>query len=162
MTTPHRTGPVHTPDGTDGRSRPPVVDERDGAVTPPLPGRDGTYGTRDASAPTPLDTGDGATGATGPGDAHDTLLSADEREEFARRMHQAVKEFVDGPRRSVEEADALFEDITRRIEAIITDRHHGLRASWHGRDGREGAAETEELRNVLRHYRDAAERLLRL
>lgn len=87
------------------------------------------------------------------------LLPPTEREEFVRRLHQTVNGFVDEPRRSVEEADALFDEVFRRIGALVAERRHGLRAPWHG----EGTtAETEELRNALRRYRDATERLLRL
>ncbi|PJE94433.1 hypothetical protein CUT44_29835 [Streptomyces carminius] len=100
-------------------------------------------------------------GADHPGSGRDDtrLLPPAEREEFLRRMHQAVNGFVDEPRRSVEEADALFEELSRRISALVAERHHGLRAPW--RDD-EAATETEDLRNALRRYRDAAERLTRL
>ncbi|HEX5566374.1 MAG TPA: hypothetical protein VFY14_05465 [Streptomyces sp.] len=87
------------------------------------------------------------------------LLTPDEREEFTRRLHQAVNGFVDEPQRSVEEADALFEEVSGRIRTLLAEHHHRLRTPWHG----EGVtAETEELRKALRRYRDAAEQLLRL
>ncbi|GAA2387994.1 hypothetical protein GCM10010420_08940 [Streptomyces glaucosporus] len=93
------------------------------------------------------------------GEPESALLPPAEREEFARRLHHAVNGFVDEPRRSVEEADALFDEVFRRIGALVAEQRHGLRAPWHG----EGAAAgTEDLRNVLRRYRDATERLLRL
>lgn len=179
MSTPRHAGPIHGPGTTGDHARPPAPGKPDGAhgdahgtapagvpvtapgaapVTPPEPaeapgGAHGTRGPRHADGASP------SSAAPGPSD---TLLPAAEREEFTRRMHQAVKGFVDSPRHSVEEADALFEDVTRRIGAVLAERHRELRGSWHGPDGREGTAETEELRNALRHYRDAAERLLRL
>ncbi|MGK5500454.1 hypothetical protein [Streptomyces sp. URMC 125] len=179
MSTPRHAGPVHGPGTTGDHARPPAPGKPNGAhgdahgtapagvpvtapgaapVTTPEPaeapgGAHGTHGPRHT---------DGASAPSAAPGPSDTLLPAAEREEFTRRMHQAVKGFVDSPRHSVEEADALFEDVTRRIGAVLAERHRGLRGSWHGPDGRESTAETEELRNALRHYRDAAERLLRL
>ncbi|MCG3042186.1 hypothetical protein ACLIYM_07000 [Streptomyces fenghuangensis] len=93
------------------------------------------------------------------GDAGTGLLTPQERERFGRRLHEAVTGFVDGPRRSVEEADAVFEEISRRITELLTERHRRLREPWHGEDS---AERTEDLRRALREYRDAADRLLRL
>ncbi|MGY1456623.1 hypothetical protein [Streptomyces sp. SS8] len=93
------------------------------------------------------------------GDAGTGLLTPQERERFGRRLHDAVTGFVDGPRRSVEEADAVFEEISRRIAELLTERHRRLREPWHGEDS---AERTEDLRRALREYRDAADRLLRL
>ncbi|MBN3928140.1 hypothetical protein IQ279_00530 [Streptomyces verrucosisporus] len=93
------------------------------------------------------------------GDAGTGLLTPRERERFGRRLHEAVTGFVDGPRRSVEEADAVFEEISHRITELLTERHRRLREPWHGEDS---AEHTEDLRRALREYRDAADRLLRL
>ncbi|MFP8964323.1 hypothetical protein ACLIYP_27740 [Streptomyces nanhaiensis] len=87
------------------------------------------------------------------------LLTPEERERFGRRLHDAVTGFVDGPRRSVEEADAVFEEISRRITDLLTERHRELREPWRGEDS---AERTEDLRRALREYRDAADRLMRL
>ncbi|WP_410538735.1 hypothetical protein [Streptomyces sp. KL2] len=87
------------------------------------------------------------------------LLTPEERERFGRRLHDAVTGFVDGPRRSVEEADAVFEEISRRITDLLTERRRELREPWHGEDS---AERTEDLRRALREYRDAADRLMRL
>ncbi|MFH0244544.1 hypothetical protein ACGRHY_19510 [Streptomyces sp. HK10] len=94
----------------------------------------------------------GGNGGTG-------LLTPEERERFGRRLHDAVTGFVDGPRRSVEEADTVFEEISRRITELLAEHHRELREPWHGEDS---AERTEDLRRALREYRDAADRLLRL
>jgi DNA-binding PucR family transcriptional regulator len=82
-----------------------------------------------------------------------------ERERFGRRLHDAVTGFVDDPRRSVTEADAVFEEVSRRITELLAERHRGLREPWQGEDA---AERTEDLRKALRRYRDAADQLLRL
>ncbi len=68
-----------------------------------------------------------------------------------------VNGFVDEPRSSVQEIDALYEELTARLTDLFGERRRALRAAWH-----DDAAEpqTEELRLVLRDYRDAIERLL--
>ncbi len=66
---------------------------------------------------------------------------------------------MDGPRRSVEEADSVFEEAARCLTEAVAERRGSLRTAWAGRD-RE--AETEELRVALRTYREVTERLLRI
>ncbi|MCI0385125.1 hypothetical protein [Streptomyces sp. CNQ085] len=140
-----------------GNGQAPSASSRD---TPPEPlGK--SAGT---AAGTAAETGPGThTGANGHrpegGGGGNGLLSPEERERFGRRLHDAVTGFVDGPRRSVEEADAVFEEISRRIAEVLTEHHRRLREPWHGEDS---AEHTEELRRTLREYRDAADRLLRL
>ncbi|HZG05181.1 MAG TPA: hypothetical protein VE546_16695 [Streptomyces sp.] len=141
MTTTHRTDQTDRMHPTDRTHRP------DGTHLPPEPAAGTEPARPEREARPERDTGGTA------------LLSPQEREEFGRRLHHAVNGFVDAPRRSVEEADALFEEISRRISARIAERHHGLRAPWRGEDA---TAETEDLRNALRRYRDSAEQLLRL
>ncbi|WP_093801046.1 hypothetical protein [Streptomyces sp. Wb2n-11] len=87
------------------------------------------------------------------------LLPHGERDKLALRLQQAVNAFVDGPRRSVEEADSVFEEAARCLTEAVAERRGSLRTAWAGRD-RE--AETEELRVALRTYREVTERLLRI
>ncbi|MFP8882763.1 hypothetical protein [Streptomyces mangrovi] len=131
--------PASSPHGPLGKSTGTA------AGTPTEPGT-AAHGDADGHRPEGGDTGAG-------------LLPLGERERFGRRLHEAVTGFVDGPRRSVEEADAVFEEISRRITELLTENHRKLREPWHGEDS---AERTEDLRRALREYRDAADRLLRL
>jgi hypothetical protein len=85
------------------------------------------------------------------------LLPREERDRFTRRLQHAVSSFVEAPRTSVEEADAILEEAEARLAEVLTERHRILRESWAGRDS---AAETEELRLALRRYRELAEQFL--
>ncbi|MER5971336.1 hypothetical protein ABT112_16625 [Streptomyces sp. NPDC002055] len=100
------------------------------------------------------------TGVGGPGVK--PVLPRAESDQLALRLQNAVIGFVDGPWRSVEEADALFEEATARITACLAERRRLLRTAW-----QEGAADgdgagTEQLRTALRDYRDVMQRLLKV
>ncbi|SFK29767.1 hypothetical protein [Streptomyces pini] len=140
------------------------ADRADGQAPPPSSPHGPLGKSTGTSAGTPAEPGAAAHGdANGHrpegGDTGAGLLPPGERERFGRRLHEAVTGFVDGPRRSVEEADAVFEEISRRITELLTENHRKLREPWHGEDS---AERTEDLRRALREYRDAADRLLRL
>jgi hypothetical protein len=70
-------------------------------------------------------------------------------DKLALRLQQAVTGFVDQPRHAVEEADHVLD------EALAN-----LRSSWQGQGAGAKAADTEELRVVLRQYREVVQRLL--
>jgi hypothetical protein len=70
-------------------------------------------------------------------------------DKLALRLQQAVTGFVDQPRHAVEEADHVLD------EALANRR-----SSWQGRGAGAKAADTEELRVVLRQYREVVQRLL--
>jgi len=92
------------------------------------------------------------------------LLGLDERDRLTARLHHAVSGFVDGPHRSVEEADRIFEEAARHLTEALAQRHRALRGPWkqQGADGAGAGTGTEELRLVLREYKEATERLLKL
>ncbi|MFI5724680.1 hypothetical protein [Streptomyces cyaneofuscatus] len=111
-----------------------------------------TEATRETGRTT--DTGrDAAAGKDRP------LFSADEREKFDARIHQAVAGFVENPRQAVQEADAAFDEVVAGLTKALADRSRLLRAD---RDGERSDAETEDLRIALQQYRDLTERLVRL
>ncbi|WP_434588966.1 hypothetical protein [Streptomyces sp. A5-4] len=87
------------------------------------------------------------------------LLPQGEREKITLRLQQTVNTFVDGPRRSVEEADSLLEETARQLTDTLAERRRTLRTTW-ADEGRQ--AETEELRVALRTYRELTDRLLQL
>jgi hypothetical protein len=113
----------------------------------PSPG--GAMGGGTESANTPDGTPDGPSFPVLPTSEHDKLT---------QRLRYAVSGFVDAPRGSVEEADALLEEISARLVDLLAERRHTLRAAWH--EGAAGTAETEELRLAMRGYRNVLERLL--
>ncbi|MFI0779632.1 hypothetical protein [Streptomyces sp. NPDC021212] len=86
------------------------------------------------------------------------VLPTSEHDKLNQRLRYAVSSFVDAPRGSVEEADALLEEMSARLVDLLAERRRTLRAAWH--EGAAGTAETEELRLAMRGYRNVLERLL--
>ncbi|MEU1482912.1 hypothetical protein [Streptomyces sp. NPDC005752] len=87
------------------------------------------------------------------------LVPQGARDQLAQRMQQAVTDFVESPRRAVEEADSTFDEIVAGLTQALTERRRVLRAGWQGQDTE---AQTEELRVALQRYRDVSEQLLRI
>ncbi|MFE7120286.1 hypothetical protein ACFU99_33165 [Streptomyces sp. NPDC057654] len=86
-----------------------------------------------------------------------SLLPQDDRDRLLPHLRRAVNGFVDEPRSSVQEIDALYEELTARLTDLLGERRRALRAAWSDDDAE---PQTEQLRLVLRDYRDAIERLL--
>ncbi|MFD3514039.1 hypothetical protein [Streptomyces sp. NPDC058657] len=87
------------------------------------------------------------------------LLPHGERDKLGLRLQQAVNQFVDEPRRAVEEADLVLEEAVRHLTDTLAEHRRTLRGGWEHQD-RE--TETEDLRVALRKYREVTERLLQL
>ncbi|MFG2321571.1 hypothetical protein OIE75_11155 [Streptomyces sp. NBC_01723] len=139
------------------------------AVTPVTPANPATPAHPDASATPEARTTSttSTTPAASAAPAHDAagqLLPHDEGDQLGRRLHHAVAGFVDAPRASVEEADRVLEELAARLADAVTHRRHTLRTSWqdNGADGRAPSTDTEQLRLVLRDYRELADRMMRL
>jgi hypothetical protein len=79
-------------------------------------------------------------------------------------MRELAAGFAAEPRRVVEEADHLVEEIAGRFDAALRRRRRTLRRSWEASEDRGPGsdADTEQLRLVLRDYRELAGRLLHL
>jgi hypothetical protein len=84
------------------------------------------------------------------------LFSADEAQGFRERWDAVQTEFVDEPRKSVQEADNLVESVIQRLSQIFTDERGKLEAQWEKGDN----ASTEDLRLALQRYRSFFTRLL--
>jgi hypothetical protein len=84
------------------------------------------------------------------------LLPPEESGDLWRRWETIQTSFVDEPRRSVEEADALVGDVMKRIDESFSNRRQGLEGQWN----RGEETSTEELRLALQRYRSFFERLL--
>jgi hypothetical protein len=84
------------------------------------------------------------------------LLPADETGRFTTRWTEIQASFVDEPRASVEQADALVADLMQRLAASFSDERQRLEGQWDRGDD----VSTEELRVALTRYRSFFDRLL--
>jgi flagellar biosynthesis/type III secretory pathway protein FliH len=84
------------------------------------------------------------------------LLPDDQTERFSERWAEIQTTFVDEPRQSVEQADALVADLMQRLAAGFADERGRLEAQWDKGDD----VSTEDLRVALTRYRSFFERLL--
>jgi hypothetical protein len=88
--------------------------------------------------------------------AHEPLLPADQSERFTARWQEIQASFVDQPRESVEQADALVADLMQRLAASFSNERQALEAQWDRGDD----VSTEDLRVALTRYRSFFDRLL--
>ncbi|NEE02007.1 hypothetical protein [Phytoactinopolyspora halotolerans] len=77
-------------------------------------------------------------------------------DELHRRWHDAQSAFVDDPRRAVQEARELVEDVLDRLRSTFDEERERLEGEWSA--GREPS--TEDLRQALQRYRTFFDRLL--
>jgi hypothetical protein len=94
--------------------------------------------------------------AAGAAVAQETLLSAEQANEFRVRWDTIQVGFVDEPRSAVEQADSLVAGAMKRLAEIFADERARLEGQW---DRNEGVS-TEDLRLALRRYRSFFGRLL--
>jgi len=86
----------------------------------------------------------------------DELLERGDNDGFRSRWEQIQTGFVDEPRQSVEEADALVEELMQRLTTTFSEERRQLESQWDsGSD-----VSTEELRVALQRYRSFFDRLL--
>jgi len=98
------------------------------------------------SAPTGTPAGTG----TGP------LLDTADTEGFRARWTDVQTGFVDAPRRSVEQADALVAELMQHLAKSFADERSRLESQWdRGED-----IPTDDLRDAFQRYRSFFERLL--
>ena len=84
------------------------------------------------------------------------LLADDLARDFQGRWRQIQGEFVDEPRRAVEEADALVAELMQRLADSFTEERSSLESQWDRGDD----VSTEDLRVALQRYRTFFGRLL--
>jgi hypothetical protein len=87
---------------------------------------------------------------------HGPLLPADESEGFTNRWRDVQTGFVDEPRTSVAQADALVAELMQRLAAGFSEERQRLEAQWDRGDD----VSTEDLRVALTRYRSFFDRLL--
>jgi hypothetical protein len=106
-----------------------------------------------------------STAAVGPGPApadaaeeRVPLFTADKAEEHRSRWQAIQIDFVDDPRRAVEQADGLVAQLMKELAEAFAAERAGLERTWERGDD----ISTEELRITLQRYRSFFDRLLSL
>ena len=84
------------------------------------------------------------------------LFVGGDAEQFRSRWTTVQTGFVDEPRKSVEQADALVAEVMQKLAQVFADERKRLEQQW----DRGGQTDTEELRQALRRYRSFFDRLL--
>ena len=85
-----------------------------------------------------------------------TLLEPDESEHLHARWNEIQGRFVDDPRSSVQQADALVSEVVEKITQMFASEHELLESQW--KEGQD--VSTEDLRKALQHYRSFFNRLV--
>jgi len=84
------------------------------------------------------------------------LLEDHEMQRIVGPWKDIQAEFVDEPRKAVQDADALVIELTQRLAQAFASEREQLESQWAGGDD----VSTEDLRRSLRRYRAFFERLL--
>ena len=129
--------------------------------TPEEPrGSEGGLRENDAMGSGSATADDSDTLDTSAGDEADEaeLFAPDERDELERRWTDIQARFVDEPRGSVEDANALVAELTERLVSSFSEQRAGLEQQW----DRGEEVTTEELRIAFQRYRGFFGRLLAL
>jgi len=92
----------------------------------------------------------GTKGDSGP------LLPQRQVDELRARWTSIQANFVDEPRKSVQDADELVGAAIKQMEEVFFAQRAGLEKQW----SRGDEVSTEDLRVALQHYRDFFDRLL--
>ena len=87
---------------------------------------------------------------------HAPLLEDQELDSILVRWKDIQAEFVDEPRKAVQDADALVAELMQRLAQMFANEREQLESRWAGGDD----VSTEDLRHGLRRYRSFFERLL--
>ena len=90
------------------------------------------------------------------GQPHAQLLEDHELQRILVQWKEIQAEFVDEPRKAVQEADALVAELMQRLAQTFASERAQLESRWAGGDD----VPTEDLRQGLRRYRSFFERLL--
>jgi len=83
------------------------------------------------------------------------LFGSEETQHFRARWNEVQAKFVDEPRSSVQEADALVTELMTQFTQMVANERRTLEGQWN-----EGDVSTENLRQILKRYRAFFNRLL--
>jgi len=86
-----------------------------------------------------------------------SLFTGDQVEGLRGRWVELQAAFVDDPRTAVQLADQLVAEVMQTLAQMFSSNKQELEGQWQ----REGAADTEDLRQALRRYRSFFDQLLR-
>ncbi len=84
------------------------------------------------------------------------MLENDEMQRIPEQWKDIQAEFVDAPRKAVQDADGLVAELTQRLTETFATEREQLESQWAGGED----VSTEDLRWSLRRYRSFFERLL--
>jgi hypothetical protein len=84
------------------------------------------------------------------------LLPPSDLDEYRQRWDTVQTQFVDEPRRAVEDADALVAELMKKLADTFASERSTLEEQW----DRSGEPDTETLRVTLQRYRSFFNRLL--
>ncbi|HXH21789.1 MAG TPA: hypothetical protein VNN10_07150 [Dehalococcoidia bacterium] len=87
---------------------------------------------------------------------HGSLLEDSDAGRFRGRWDSIQASFVDRPRESVREAEALLEEVFSTLTQAFSRQREGLEEQWQ----RGGEPSTEDLRLAIQRYRTLFQRLL--
>jgi hypothetical protein len=90
------------------------------------------------------------------GEQAEPLFPSDQSDSFTSRWQEIQTSFVDEPRDSVAQADALVADLMQRLAGSFAQERERLEAQWDRGDD----VSTEDLRVALTRYRSFFDRLL--
>lgn len=83
-------------------------------------------------------------------------IAGRETEDLRTRWTTIQANFVDEPRKAVEEADGLISSAIQQLSENFRNERAQLQSQW----SKGGDASTEDLRMVLQHYRALFDRLM--
>lgn len=126
---------------TDGRERLSTADMAAAATAPTRTGQDHAANPRQAEEG---------------GEGFEPLFDERESGDLRSRWYAIQGEFVDQPRKSVEEADELVATVMKRLAEMFAAERENLEHEWGSGDD----VSTEDLRVALRRYRSFFDRLL--
>ncbi|TMR96909.1 hypothetical protein [Nonomuraea basaltis] len=88
----------------------------------------------------------------------DVVLFDQDPTQVQARWRDLQSSFVDDPSEAVQRADGLVGEVVESLTSSLTSRTNALRGRWKDAE----TADTEQLRQALRDYRNVLERLLAL
>ncbi len=105
--------------------------------------------------PTPVDTPAPPAQVVANAASSEMLFGSEETQQFRARWNEVQAKFVDEPGSSVREADVLVADVMAQITEVFANQRRTLESQWN-----ESTTSTEDLRQILQHYRSFFNRLL--
>jgi hypothetical protein len=128
------------------------TDSEDVAEARPMPAPPETEETQDEEADRLDSSGEGSHEI----DERRPLFDDDELGTYRTRWDEVQARFVDDPRGTVKDADALVNDVMQQLTQTFTNERSSLESQWsEGKD-----ASTEDLRVAMQRYRSFFARLL--